>query len=213
VALKDKVTFAHREAASRRTVTPLALTRRIIAKSGEGIRPDNITELPTVDRSHHIFMPFSGGSDAQAAFSLALQLAENAEVTAIVVHYQIRVDGTSTEDSLIVMALPEVKIRVLTSCDKSDDDSFITMQNILSDSLRSRVTFRTSISYGPVRDAVTDAQNEVGQNLGNGGDIVMLGRTVKLVEAQASSCLGLVADVIYEKNIKASIVVLQARRE
>jgi hypothetical protein len=193
--------------------SPLALTRRIIAKSGGDIQPDNITELPTVDRGHHIFMPFFGGSDGQAAVSLALQLAENPEVTATVVHYQIRVDGTSSEDSLIVMALPEGKIRVSTSCDKSDDDFFVTMQNTLPDTLRSRVTFRTSISYDPVQDAVTDAQKEVGQNLGNGGDIVMLGRTVKLVESQASSCLGLVADVMHEKNIKASIVVVQARRE
>jgi len=194
--------------------SPLALTRRIIAKSRRGTQRDHITELPTVDRSHHIFMPFFGGADGQAAVRLVLQLAENPEVTVTIVHYQIRVEGSTSEDAITVTGVPEGKIRVSTSCDKSDDDDFfVTMQQTLPDALRSRVTFRTIISYDPVQDAVADAQTEVGQNLGNGGDLIMLGRNVELVKSQASSCLGLVADVMLEKDVKASVVVVQARRE
>ncbi|KAF2683239.1 hypothetical protein K458DRAFT_487957 [Lentithecium fluviatile CBS 122367] len=197
--------------------SPLALTRRILAKSGRGARRDPITELPTLDRSHHIFMPFFGGADAQAAVHLALQLAENPEITVTIVHYQIRVEISSSDDAITTRRIPEGKIRVRSSCDKTvtgdDDDFFVATQHALPDALRPRVTFRTIISYDPVQDAVADAQTEVGQNLGNGGDIIMLGRNVELVETQISSCLGLVADVMLEKDVKASIVVVQARKE
>jgi hypothetical protein len=194
--------------------SPLALTRRIIAKTGRGAQRDHITELPSVDRSHHIFMPFFGGPDGQAAVRLALQLAENTEVTVTIVHYQIRVEGSAQEDALTANGITEGKIRVSTSApDQTDDDAFfVAMQHAQSAALRSRVTFRTTISYDPVQNAVSDAQTEVGKNQGNGGDLIFLGRNFKLVESQVSSCLGLVADVMLETDVKASVVVVQARR-
>jgi hypothetical protein len=192
--------------------SPQNLTRRIIAKSGRGAQHGQITELPTVDRSHHIFMPFFGGSDGQAALRLVLQLAENPEITATVVHYRIRVEGKGSEDAITAKGLPEGKVRISSSMDTSDDDFFVTVQRTLPDPLHPRVTFRTIISYDPVQDAVSDAQTEVGQ-LGNGGDLIVLGRNVEMVETQNSSCLGLVADVMLERNVKASVVVVQSRRE
>jgi hypothetical protein len=194
--------------------SPLALSRRIIAKSGLGTQSDDITELPTVDRSHHIFVPFFGGADGRAAFHLALQLAENPEVTVTMVHYQIRAEDSSSEDAIIAKGIAKEKIRIRTSGDKSDgEDFFVTMQHNLPGAFRSRVTFRTIICYDPVQDAVADAQTEVGQNPGNGGDLIMLGRNAELAESQASSCLGLVADVMLERDLKASIVVVQAMKE
>ncbi|RDW57298.1 hypothetical protein BP5796_12748 [Coleophoma crateriformis] len=191
--------------------SPLALTRRIIAKRGRGTERDHITELPTVDRSHHIFMPFFGGPDGQAAARLALQLVENPETTVTMVHYQIRVEGSESEEAIIAKGISQGKIRVSTSDDHSDDnDFFVKTQHTLPDALRSRVTFRTIISYDPVQDALADAQTEVGQNPHNGGDIIMLGRNFDLVKSQVSSCLGLVADVMLEKDVEASIVVVQA---
>lgn len=193
--------------------SPMALTRRIIAKSGRNAQSDHITELPTVDRSHHIFMPFFGGADGQAAVHLALQIAENPEITITMVHYQIRVEGGS-DSAVSAKGVPEGKIRVQTTTDKSDDDDFfITIQHKLGDDLRTRVTFRTIISYDPVQDAVADAQNEVGQDARNGGDLIVLGRNADLEESQASSCLGLVADVMLEKDLQSSMVVVQARRD
>lgn len=194
--------------------SPLALTRRIIAKSGRGAQVDDITELPTVDRSHHIFMPFFGGADGQAAVHLALQLAENPEITVTIVHYQIRVEDSASDDAIIAKSIAKEKIRIRTSGDRSDgEDFFVTTQHNLPAALRSRVTFRTIISYDPVQDAVADAQTEVGQNPGNGGDLIMVGRNAELAESQVSSCLGLVADVMLERDVKASIVVVQARKE
>jgi len=175
--------------------SPTALTRRIIAKSKRGTQHDDpITELPTVDQSHHIFMPFFGGADGQAAVRLALQLADNSEITVTMVHYQIRAELSSSEDAMINKGIPMGKIRVSTSGEPTtdDDDFFVTIQHTLPDALRSRVTFRTIISYDPMQDAVADAQTEVGQNPGNGGDLVILARNVEIVKTQASSCLGLV---------------------
>ena len=184
--------------------SPSALTRRM--------RRENITELPSVDRSHHIFMPFFGGSDGQAALRLVLQLAENPEITATMTHYQLKGEDTVIEETVSTKGILDDKIRVSTSCETSDDTFFVTMQRTLPEELRQRVTFRTSISYDPVQDAVADATTEVGQRENNGGDIIFLGRTTSMVD-QPSNCLGLVADCMLERDVKASMVVVQARRE
>jgi len=91
--------------------SPQNLTRRIISKSARGTQHGRITELPTIDRSHHIFMPFFGGADGQAALRLVLQLAENPETTVTVVHYRIRVEGKGSEDAITAKGLPEGKVR------------------------------------------------------------------------------------------------------
>ena len=41
----------------------------------------------------------------------------------------------------------------------------------------------------------------------------MLSRNVAMMEMQTSSCLGLVADVMLEREVEASMVVVQARKE
>jgi hypothetical protein len=200
--------FVNRSFSGSLEQSPLALNRRLVAKLGRGAHNEHVVELSSIDRSHHIFMPFFGSADARAVLHLALQLAENPEITVTVVHYPMRVDEASDADTVAIKGMPEDKIRVLASCDKpSDDDFFVTMQHSLPDALRTPVTFRSIISYDSVQDAVGDAQNEVGRNAGNGGDLVMLGRNVELAEEQASRCLGLVVDV------QASIVVVQARKE
>jgi hypothetical protein len=206
--------FVNRSFSGSLEQSPLALTRRLIAKSVRGTKPDDITELPTVDRSHHIFVPFFGGADGQAALYLVLQLAENPEITVTMVHYQMRVEGTTSEDFIIAKGVAREKIQIRTSCDKSnDEDFFVTMQHNLPKAIRSRVTFRTAISYDPVQDAVADAATEVGQNPINGGDLIVLGRKSELAESQVSSCLGLVADIVLERDVKASIVVVQASKQ
>jgi hypothetical protein len=179
--------FVNRSFSGSLEQSPLALNRRLVAKLGRGAHNEHMTELPSIHRSHHIFMPFFGGADARAALHLALQLAENPDITVTVVHYQMRVEEASDADTVAIKGVPDGKIRVSTSCDKpSDDDFFVTMQHSLPDALRTRVTFRSIISYDPVQDAVGDAQNEVGRTAGNGGDLVMLGRNVELAEEEAS---------------------------
>lgn len=190
--------------------SPTALTQRLYAKSG---RRGNITELPAVDRSHHVFMPFFGGPDGEAAVRLALQLALNPELTVTMVHYQLRSEDAVSGDSTTTPPLPEGKIRVSSTDEDSDSDTFfVTTQQSLADTLHARVTFRTSISYDPVSDAVSDAASEVGRNSFNGGDLIILGRAIPIADEHASRCLGLVADLLLEQDVSASVVVVQARR-
>ena len=184
--------------------SPSALTRRM--------RRQHITQLPSMDRSHHIFVPFFGGADGQAVLRLVLQLVENPEITATMTHYQLKGEDIVIEETVSTKGILEGKIRVSTSGESSDDEFFVTIQRTLPEELRPRVTFRTSISYDPVQDAVADATTEVGQRENNGGDIIFLGRSTSMVD-QPSTCLGLVADCILERDLKASMVVVQAKRE
>ncbi|KAM0716659.1 hypothetical protein Q7P37_008104 [Cladosporium fusiforme] len=200
--------FVNRDFSGRLEQSPSALTQRLYAKSG---RRGNITELPAVDRTHHIFVPFFGGSDGQTAVQLALQLAANPQITVTMVHYQLREEDAVSDEPPSASNLPEGKIRV-SSSDQDGDTFFVTVQQSLQDALRARITFRTSISYDPVSDAVTDAGNEVGRNSFNGGDLVILGRNIPLADLHASRCLGLVADLLLEQDVNASVVVVQARR-
>ena len=205
--------FVNRAFSGSLEQSPLALTRRMIQKGARRGHQDQVTEVPISDRSHHIFLPFFGGPDGQAAAALAMQLAENVNITVTMVHYQVRIEGKASQDPIIHetgLYTAEGKVRASTST-PSDDDYFVAMQHTLAAGLRKRVTFRTVYSYDPVEDAVKDAQNEVGQQ-GNGGDLILLGRHVEIVESQ-TTCLGLVAYVLLEKDTKASIVVVQARKD
>ncbi len=190
--------------------SPSALTQRLYAKTG---RRGNLTELPAVDRSHHIFMPFFGGADGQAAVRLTLQLALNHEITVTVIHYQLRSEESISDETVEInmKSLPEGKIRV-SNINDDDDAFFVGIQQNLPDGLRTRFTFRTSISYDPVSDAVSDASNEIGRNSFNGGDLIILSRSTPITDSHASRCLGLVADLLLEQDVNASVVVVQARR-
>jgi hypothetical protein len=151
----------------------------------------------------------------EAAVRLALQLALNPELTVTMVHYQLRsedaVSGSSNSTNAPSSSLPEGKIRV-SSTDEDSDTFFVTTQQTLADTLHARVTFCTSISYDPVSDAVADAASEVGRNSFNGGDLIILGRDIPIADSHASRCLGLVADLLLEQDVSASVVVVQARR-
>ena len=169
--------------------SPTALTQRLYAKSG---RRGNITELPAVDRSHHVFMPFFGGADGEAAVRLALQLALNPELTVTMIHYQLRSEDTvvsgdstttTTTTSSTTQSLPKGKIRVSPTNEDSDSDTFfVATQQWPADTLHARVTFRTSISYDPISDAVSNAPHEVGRNSFNGGDLITIwDHTIRLI--------------------------------
>ena len=193
--------------------SPSALTRRLYAKTG---RRGNLTELPAVDRSHHVFMPFFGGADGQAAVRLTLQLALNHEITVTMIHYRLRREDSISDQTVEVhmKSFSEGKIRVsnVNGDDEDDDTFFVSIQQNLPDNLRARITFRTNISYDPVSDAVSDTSGEIGRNSFNGGDLIIPGRSTPITDSHASRCLGLVADLLLEQDVKASVVVVQARK-
>nr|POF24726.1 k(+)/h(+) antiporter 1 [Quercus suber] len=176
---------------------------------------DNAT-LPIVDRSHHIFMPFFGGADSRVALRLVLQLLENTDVTATIVHFSHASyspgnlpEGTSTQFS----PRHATSDRANMPSDPREDDSafFSTLRTSLSASVQSRVLLETISSSSPTScldDALDRAQREVAQNPKNGGDLIVVGRHVSF--GTDNQCLGPVAHRMVACAIRASLVVVQA---
>lgn len=174
--------------------------------------------MPAFDRSHHIFLPYFGGNDGRAALRLVLQLAENPEVTATIVHL------TSSSSSSLSGGDSSVEHVTITTGSKesaspehsaeSDAAFFSTMRNSLASELAERVVF-DSASVASCLDATLDrAKTEIGQNPKNGGDIIILGRG-NVSESNSSgtgpACLGVAAEKVLGANLRASLLVVLAK--
>jgi len=185
---------------------------------------DNVA-APIADRSHHIFFPFFGGEDDRAALRLVLQLAENPDVTATLVHFD---------------AGPELLQYQTSSTQTAEHDSafFASLRSSLPADLANRVVFESVSSSDPIKDALARASIEVGQSPRNAGDLVILGRNVgsgvKLVEvddakkgkgdditrvesltntsreAGVVGTLGVLAQRTWEARVGASVLVVKA---
>jgi hypothetical protein len=174
--------------------------------------------LPALDRSHHIFLPFLGGADGRAAIRLVLQLAENPEVTATIVHLTSSKPSSSSgrEGSIEHVAVTAGSKEVVTPefSIESDAAFFSTMRNSLPSGLTNRVIFESD-SVSSVLDASLErAKTEVSQNPKNGGDIIVLGRgNVSETSSSGSGpvCLGVAAEKVLGANLRASVLVLLAR--
>jgi len=199
---------------------PSALQRSMSALSSRSHR-DHTTTLPSLDRSHHIFMPFFGGADGRVALRLVLQLAENPEVTATIIHYSGRGNDLEnrdasnvTEQRIAVVASANLEPQTHSMLSREDDATFFaSMQRSLSADLQSRVMFDSLTTSAPIDDALSRAQEEVAQKPKNGGDMVIVGRHLDLFKriGSESSCLGVAAHKIIDSGIKASLLVVQAR--
>jgi hypothetical protein len=191
---------------------------------------------PIADRSHHIFFPFFGGSDDRAALRLVLQLAENTEVTATLVHYEVPDDlFDEAELSLAKTQSPisgvsggkNATVTVSTARNPREHDAafFAAVRASLPADLASRVVFESVASTAPVEDVLERAATEVGQTLKNAGDLVVLGRNVdrrpvskkridgedtKAVDSCAVAALGVLAERVYQSNVLASVIVVKA---
>lgn len=194
---------------------PNELTRRVSALSLRSTHRD--PALPSADRSHHIFMPYFGGADGRVALRLLLQIVENPEITATVVHYA----STDSSERGLTAEHPPVSPKATKTpptglertFSKEDDAAlFATLQRSLATELEDRVVFETApASASAVPDAIARMQAEVGQNPRNGGDIVIVGRSSGLGSVGSSSCLGTAADAVLEAGGRASLLVVQAR--
>ncbi|KAI7709858.1 hypothetical protein KC353_g10073, partial [Hortaea werneckii] len=165
------------------------------------------------DRSHHIFLPFLGGPDGRVALRLVLQLAENAEVTATIVHFKQIGSGAQEADHTEHTSLEPKNENTPPSqahtTSPEDDDSafFATMQRSLADTLQPKVIFRTTSAEKPTEAIISTAEQEVGSNPKNAGDIVVVARG----KGNGGTCLGAIADAVISSNVKASLLVVQAR--
>jgi hypothetical protein len=207
-----------------------ALNRTISVGSIRSQR-DHITTLLNVDQSHHIFMPFFGESaDDRVALRLVLQLAQNPLVTATIVYFESSPtpgDSDAEPDEMaptknVRSRGPEILKAFSTVSETSQPTGgssaafFSMMQKSLTGEVSSRVHFETAKNRhagNPVQDALGKAQEEVGQNPKNGGDIIVVGRNSHLFVANtaASDCLGATADTMASSGIRASLLVVQAR--
>lgn len=177
---------------------------------------------PIMDKSHHIFMPYFGGTDGRVALRLVLQLAENPDVTATIVHFDSLDQGREAESKSRLHGLPsmlsrvgssnkEAKAQAVTQVENDDESFFAMIQKSLPVEFASRVLLETVSSHSPLDEAVSRAQTEVSQNPKNAGDLIVVGRNDLSTES-GKACLGLVAQRFVDSGLRASILVMQARQ-
>jgi hypothetical protein len=179
-------------------------------------REKNVT-APLADRSHHIFVPFFGGEDDRAALRLVLQMAENPEITATLVYFEVSEaflehteEGSSssspTKDDTLVTSTS------ISHSRSADTTFFASLRASLPSELSNRVVFEVVPSNTPLKDVLARASIEVGQSPKNGGDLIVLGRNVgrkglhvpEITEeirphSSAAGTLGVLAEKIWEE--------------
>jgi hypothetical protein len=193
-----------------------------------GSHRDKSVTAPLADRSHHIFFPFFGGEDDRAALRIVLQLAENPEVTATLVHFEVpdaflehteegSSSSTPTKGDTVVTSTP-------TSHSRSADAScFASLRASLPSNLSSRVIFEVVSSDSPLKDVLARASIEVGQSPKNAGDLIVLGRNIARKglhvpeisdeirsHSSAAGTLGVLAEKVWEGKMGASVLVVKA---
>lgn len=181
---------------------------------------------PVPDRSHHIFMPYFGGADGRVALRLVLQIAENPDITATIIHFEnpstsSALDGDSSAahtdtvqfGSSMQGSKSNQVLQESTELQEKDSSFFESLQRSLPAELASRVILDSVQTTKPVDDAIARAEIEVAQNPKNAGDLIVLGRraTSLFGSSSANGSLGAAADHFNERGLKASILVVQAR--
>ncbi|KAK4986539.1 hypothetical protein LTR50_005223 [Elasticomyces elasticus] len=200
---------------------PSALTRTYSGMSLRNVR-EHTASVPSTDRSHHIFMPYFGGADGQMALRLVLQMMENTDVTATIMHFE-EPTGTSessqsTPDHRRLASIASGKSRQTNTAEPTTGQGaafFAMMQKSTPSEYSSRILFETTQSATPCDAALKRAQEEVGQNPRNAGDLIVVGRHYSETSSNAGSvislCLGAMASVLVNSGIRASVLVVQAK--
>ena len=101
-------------------------------------------------------MPYFGGADGRVALRLLLQLAENPQVTATVVHYP-SLDDDHTPVEVVTPKSPNNDQASRQRTHSAEDDAafFLTMQRSLNTDLESRFVFDTATaSSTPVQSVL-----------------------------------------------------------
>lgn len=191
---------------------------------------------PIKDLSHHIFLPFFGGADDRAALRFVLQLAENADVTATIVHFEAPADYFEPTDLSRVNtnvsptgAGKTADVSATTTVPPAERDSvfFSSLKSSLPATLASRVVFETVSTQTPVAAALERGAEELGRNPKNAGNLMIVGRNDGLRSSFAkekssgyaaedaarptAKCLGVVGDRALKSKVAGSVVVFQAR--
>ncbi|KAE8155263.1 Sodium/hydrogen exchanger family-domain-containing protein [Aspergillus avenaceus] len=223
-----------------RSVYTRQARRNLLAKRSIGamsVRSSVWNSAPAAARSHHIVLPFFGGDDDRFALRFVLQLAQNDQVTATIVHIDVaptppRVSEgyqSSSNDTTGNKVAGHVSTTVQGA--ESDSIFFNAMRDSLSESLSDRVVFQRVTKQKNAADAVGLAVSAVKEEMGKtpqkAGNIVVVGRHNNRVDlsepfeasqgeigAEVSRVLGTVAQAMVrtENRIVGDVLVLQARR-
>ncbi|KAL2785051.1 Sodium/hydrogen exchanger family-domain-containing protein [Aspergillus keveii] len=138
-----------------------ALQRTLSARS----MGSAIYTSPAATRSHHIVLPFFGGDDDRFALQFVLQLAQNDQVTATIIHIDLPATTPHPKHS---------------SFDPESDITFFeTLRDSLPDTLSSRIIFKR-ITPGhdesAVQLAINSVKEEMSQSAHKPGNITIVGR-------------------------------------
>ena len=149
---------------------------------------------PIADRSHHIYFPFFGGVDDRVALRFVLQLAQNSNITATIIHFVMplvsqskgartskimaNMTGTASgRESGSQLAISERIDPGALYADAAKDTALLhTLRDSLPSPLTNRVVFVDVPTTTPVADCLTHARQEIAQSPRNAGDLIVLGR-------------------------------------
>jgi len=195
---------------------------------------------PVADRSHHIYFPFFGGVDDRVALRFVLQLAQNSNITATIIHFIIplqspiasRSPEVNTEASRATNGLNASQLEITERVDTealyanaAQDTALLhTLRDSLPQPLSNRVVFVDVPTTKPVSDCLSHARQEVAQSPRNAGDLIIVGRgkqhnTALSFEldigssssvAERRKTVGIVAESIISGGVRGSVLVIQA---
>ncbi|KAM7197400.1 putative K(+)/H(+) antiporter [Rhypophila sp. PSN 637] len=195
-------------------------------QSGMSLRSHReLATLPVANKSHHIFFPFFGGADDRAGLRIVLQLARNPHVTASIVHI-----NWSSDDEAESSKAPVKEVD--TELSAKDMTLLATAKSSLTKEAAKRVAFSEAhvVPGSGIAETLDLAQRYVGQTPNNAGDIVVLGRRPSRLASSGvnenaggagggsshhaglafDKVVGAIADQMISKNVRASILVIQA---
>lgn len=199
-----------------------AMAQLTRTQSGMSLRSHReMATLPVANKTHHIFFPFFGGADDRVGLRIVLQLAKNPHVTASIVHINWSSEDEAESKAPKKEAEWELSAKDLTL--------LATAKSSLVKEATRRVVFsEVNIVLGTVMsETLALAQRYVGQTPNNAGDIIVLGyRSSRLASSTTSESgagtssshsglefekvVGAIAEQMVTKNVKASILVIQA---
>jgi hypothetical protein len=204
------------------------LTRTVSALSS---RSSIWGSTPAAARSHHIVLPFFGGDDDRFALQFLLQLAQNDQVTATVLHVDVPSTPSAKSATITTDSQAEsssTPSSVAAQHPESDGAFFTSMRDSLPDELKPRVIFTRltpKADENVIEFTINAVKEEMSQTTPKAGNIVVVGRrqnrlgeTLAAVSAQdevgtdARQALGAVGQALVrtENRIVGNVLVLQA---
>ena len=194
---------------------------------------------PIADRSHHVYFPFFGGVDDRVALRFVLQLAQNSNITATIIHFispiqtpvqSSKVAHATVESQKAPSAPAKASASQVTIAERIDTEALYqdaakdsNLLYMLRDSLPAglvdRLAFVDVATTTPVAACIEHMKEEIGQSPRNAGDLVVVGRGKKsrvgmtemdLTSIEMGKTFGVVADEVIANDVKGSVLIIQA---